>query len=359
MNREYQFFLSLNYMHDILNKYFDHIYVLYIDQLELDKIHDKLQGVVVEYYTGVDGRKDLDRYNKYVQSAKNREYQKILNPGSYGHLLSFINILRDARKHKYQNILILEPDIYFCKDFSNKLTSFMNNIKNYKLLYLGASQYKYYNENTWDKVKLENDNYYITYKTLGTFSIAINSSMYDKIINNLLEIKSPTDVCLVEIQQEYPNDCYVAYPNLICCDLTKSKTGVTRNQLEFNKLLRWDILSYDFQDVHIYQTEFKSWYEISITVNSYYDDYKLILLNKTGDIVYPELNKNNTSNTSNISILFFSNNNHVILRSTNIFISGSLIKKVNLQYVKMKMPAKVVTGLQNTSIKNYYMNNMN
>jgi GR25 family glycosyltransferase involved in LPS biosynthesis len=339
-------------MYDILNKYFDHIYVLYIDQDELDRIQAKLIGVKVEYYMGVDGRKELDRYNKYVQNAKNREDEKILNPGSYGHILSFTNILRDARKHKYQNILILEPDIYFCRDFTNKLDDLMNSIKHYKLLYLGASQYKYYNEHTWNNIK-EKDNYYLAYKTLGTFSIAIDSSMYDIIIKNLLEIKAPTDVCLVNIQEEYPNDCLVSYPNIICCDITKSKTGVTRNQLEFNKLLRWDLIKYDFTDIHTYQTEYKSWYEINLTVNSYYDDYKLLLLDKSDNILYPELNISNTNDTNNISILFFSNNNHAILRSTSIFISKSMIKKVNSQYIKLKISNKTKNPeLQHNNINN-------
>ena len=104
-----------------LNTYFDNIYLLYIDDNELNNIKPKLEkkGIIVEYFKGFNGHLEKEKYDLYLNNFNNNPVyeMKPLNCGSFGHIMSFINILKDARENNYVKILILEPDIYFCEQF--------------------------------------------------------------------------------------------------------------------------------------------------------------------------------------------------------------------------------------------------
>ena len=95
-----------------LNKHFDNIYLLYISQKEINKVKHKLykHNIKVQYFKGVNGKKEL--YDKYKNFHNKKRISSI---GAFGHLHSFINILKDAINNNYNKILILEADIYFCR----------------------------------------------------------------------------------------------------------------------------------------------------------------------------------------------------------------------------------------------------
>lgn len=216
---------------------FSHVYALYIYENELVNITHKLNhyGIQFEPFKGTIGI-DCELHKKYK-----------LTPGSFGHVCSFISILQDAIKNNYENILVIEPDVYFCSDFADRFVK----RDDFKLYYLGASQNKFYREETWPKIEIK-DNYYNPYKTLGTFALAIDNSVYQEIIDLLVHYEKPTDVALIEIQEKYNKECYVAYPNVICCDVihsTTSKRPTVIKQLDIMKNYRWT-LKYDIFNLY-------------------------------------------------------------------------------------------------------------
>ena len=270
----------------LLNKYFDNIYVLYIYQREIDKIKPKLlkHNVEVQYYEGYNGIVDNTGYNKYKHmclSRKKNEHKykiRLLTPGAYGHIKSFINILTDAINKKYKKILILEPDIYFCMDFEDKCEKYLK--MDYKILYLGAYQYKFFAVPTWKKIEKNNinmisDGYYHPYNTLGTFGIAMDSSIFNEYKNLLSNMNMSSDTYMTLLQQKYYHDSYVCYPNLICCDLTRSSTTKSRKQIDNMSKLRWNIIPYELIDTYVIKTVYKhkdvlpnTKYIITLSINS-------------------------------------------------------------------------------------------
>lgn len=250
----------------------NHNYVLFVSQKELVRAQHKfkdLPEINVEYFKGIIGAKDpryITYYNDYYKG--NKQGRMFLKPGEFGHVLSFLNILNDAKEKGYEYITVYEPDIYFCNGYCEKLTELMATIKEWDILYLGSMQGFYFGQSTWEKVALNTGtNYYKCHKSLGTFAIAIRSSMYEPIIEALGKYNEPTDVCLVTLQDKY--NCFVAYPNLVCSDVSSSGTNQLqrpKNHVEYMQKYRWNPADYVFTDVFIVPSTCTG--KIVITLNS-------------------------------------------------------------------------------------------
>lgn len=291
---------------NILNEHFDNIYVLYVNvpkkiNEDIEKVNTKMRrwvddqksisaditppelrnirpkietrDIQVQYFEGINGKDYDSGYDVYNENYK--KYSPTpLSPGSYGHLLSFRKIIRDAMMKKYKKILILESDIYFCENFFDNVAKYLE--LDYKLLYLGASQNMFYTEPTWEYIEernpdMDNNGYYQAYKTLGTFAIAIDSSIFGECEEQFQKLECPTDVCLTKIQDKYRSQCYVTYPNLICCNIVKSSTSHVRNrrvQLEFMENNRW-LREYDFNDIFLLRGIEGKEYDLVLEINSY------------------------------------------------------------------------------------------
>lgn len=350
----------------ILNNYFDNIYVLYIDNDELEKITPKLKkrSLNVQFFEGVNGYKIMDRYNIYARNFgifhKDNKDARLLNHGSFGHILSFINILKDARAKQYKKILILEPDIYFADNFDNLCKKYLE--MDYNMLYFGASQNMFYKEETWDYIDNHYQNelkqgYYYAHNTLGTFALAINSNMYSDCIDNLIKMEAPTDVSFIKLQNKYRDKCIVCYPNIICCDVTHSKTSMTKKQVDSMKSLRW-VLKYDFDDYVTLKTEMNCYYELEIDINSYFGNFTIKLFDNTNKQILPSINTNSCKyflHSNKLVIYFMSKSNTTILNVNHIFLDNVRIKKINKHYIKVKVPIDLVRKIRESDIGKYYM----
>ena len=105
---------------DYFNSIIDQIYVINMDKdHERLKILDKKMRKLGLEYIRVSGIDSEKIYSKYKNKTK-------LKPGQLGCLLSHINVLEDAIKNKYKNILVLEDDVYFIKIFMKNLKKNMN-----------------------------------------------------------------------------------------------------------------------------------------------------------------------------------------------------------------------------------------
>lgn len=276
----------------VINQHFDNIYVLYINAVELDRIKHKMKmmNIKVQYFKGVNGRIELrSKFDEYVQDKKeNNIRQHIPFIGSFGHIHSIINIIKDAIKKKYKKILILEPDIYFIYFFEDKVKKYLK--LDYKLLYLGASQQRWGDVDDYcpDKTSL---GYYHPYTTYGTFALGLDSSIFDKYLIELEMMNRQSDVCLVPIQNEYRDQCYVTYPNLISCDVTKSNTSlITKNQSMINDRFRWDN-NYIIKDRFLYSVTpnilVKIIFNIHLIINN--ENYSISVSDYNGKFILPQI----------------------------------------------------------------------
>lgn len=315
----------------ILNQYFDNVYVLFITQEEFNNIKYKIkkENIKVEYFLGVDGKKDYKG--------------NILTKGSGGHIMSFINILSDAINKRYHKILILEPDVYFCEEFSHNCKKYLD--MDYKLLYLGASQHKFYNDTTWNNIEIQNY-YYNAYKTLGTFAICIDSSIFKECVDRLTKMDKPTDVCLTDIQENYKDECFVAYPNIISCNVTNSSTGNSKSQLDAINNSKWS-LKYFVLDKFKFNVDTNTWYEIIMNIDYYYD-YFSIKIKYDKNLIFPLLDETNFRKfyiDNKIVVYIFTSSNKIKILSSDVFISSVHISDVHLltvnnklSYLKTKFP---------------------
>ena len=167
-------------------------------------------------------------------------------PGSLGILKTNKIIIDDAIKNNYKTILILQDDIILAKDFYPKfraaLSSIMNHNPDYKLIFLGAMQHK------WNNIIVPSISqpWYNCYTSAeGAFSVIIKNTCFQEMLEFITNYIMPIDSgALSFIQDKYPDDCYVIYPNIIISDIRDSDLRLARN-IE-NSIFRWNPNDYDF-----------------------------------------------------------------------------------------------------------------
>lgn len=220
-----------------INDYFDNIYVLNLDRRSdrLEKTKSKLNklGIKFKRFSAIDGNNlygDYDFTNFVVGKGM------LENKYALACFKSHIEIVKDAKLNNYNRILIFEDDILISKDIHIHIQK-LKNIKNWKLLYFGSSQYD------WNVQFIED--FFISKKTHGTFAYAIDSSIYDDIINldNNNNNNNTIDYLLTNIQYKYYGDCYTFYPNICIADVSNSDIRKETNQELHNKKMRWDLLN--------------------------------------------------------------------------------------------------------------------
>jgi GR25 family glycosyltransferase involved in LPS biosynthesis len=335
---------KINLCTHVLNKYFDNIYILYISDFELTRIKHKLSQfkipLSVEYFKGVNGKETLSKtFKEYydINSAK-KTSNYITKIGAFGHLHSTINIINDAIKKNYNKILLLEPDIYFSATFDDDVEQYLS--MDYKLLYLGASQHKwdFYNGN--DKLLSESKLYYANV-TYGTFAIGIDCSIFNEYLENLRRLESPSDVCLVPIQEKYKTGCIVTFPNLISCDITKSTTA-PRKKLQFDLIskFRWNS-NYIINDKLTYRVLPDVIYKVIIEINHFEKNRQLLFKisddfsDITPTIIIPNkyiLEKKNKIFDGNINtiidtyvIFIYTSSSNIYINTENIYIDDVIL----------------------------------
>ena len=231
-----------NFLHTIVDK----VYVINMDKDKermyiLDKKMKEL-GIKYQRITGVDGKKV---YPKYKDKTK-------LRPGQIGCLLSHLNILNDAIKNKYDNILVLEDDILFHRNFHNefkkKYNKLMKNEKNYDLIYLGCHQ-SLNGDGYWSRIKMKEE-YYENNTTDGTFAMLINKNIFQDIINFVENLELPIDTAISKyILSNNKYKTYSFFPHLIISDvsLLSNTYSRQRDMQKYIKSNKIDIKNFNLQ----------------------------------------------------------------------------------------------------------------
>lgn len=237
-----------------LNYYFDHIYVL-----NLDRRPDRLKNMVVSLnklgiynwskFSAIDGKKE-PHYSEWCNYKKQRmtqtekmKYQRkaIASAGSWAILKSMFLMLRDAIEKKWETILVFQDDLLFHKNFVDEFLSIPDKIpKNWKLLYLGATQHN------WEYVEYRTK-YYFPFSCDGAFAVAIHSSIFKELMNEIIKFDMPFDSgALKTIQKRYGRQCIVLSPNLAIADIRDSDLRNSRDLLNYSKKFRWNLNLYDY-----------------------------------------------------------------------------------------------------------------
>jgi GR25 family glycosyltransferase involved in LPS biosynthesis len=233
----------------MINNFFEKIYLLNLDKrsdkLEIVSKKLKKRNINFERFSAIDG--SLSKFdniwnniiNNYNDFDKKLGRKAIRSRGAMGCMLSIESIILDAKDKKYKNILILEDDIIFNKEFDNRILKIKNISTDWALIYLGASQYD------WNNIKFFNEDFYFAEKTCGTFAFGISSSYYDKILNLIKNYEVPIDTYFgYYFQPKFLSKCFVFKENLIIADVTSSDIRESRNQKLHASLMRWDLNRY-------------------------------------------------------------------------------------------------------------------
>lgn len=254
----------------VINQYFDHVYVLNLSRRMDRKVCmvQKLNhlNIKAEFFTAVDGytpecKKEYEAYFNIPLCQPNAhplekflKMKVITSPGAWGYLKTFSNILKDAKKRKFQRILCFDDDVLFHKDFENRFVELTKNISNHwKLLYLGASQQHWAipdNLSFPDKNKTKidkNASYYFPVYTDGSFALGIQSSIFDELLQSISKMDCSFDSGpLMDIVKKYPKACLVAFPNLVIADLSESNIRGAIDFFKWSKNYKWHLKDYNF-----------------------------------------------------------------------------------------------------------------
>lgn len=237
-----------------IENFFDKIYLLNLDRRKDRYNNMKLRLknnhiTKFERFSAIDGKDkqiEID-YFKYQVGNFNQIDTKlgrkgIPSAGSWAILLSMKNMINDALNKNYNNILVLQDDVFFIKNFKLQLTNLMNQIKDikWKLLYLGCSNHHWFKFNS----------NHLIYKPLGfcdgAFAVAIHRSIFREILNEIKMVLPFDSGPLKTIQMRYRDDCLVFNPNLIIADVSDSDCRKKRSQTTFAKKFGWDLRLYNF-----------------------------------------------------------------------------------------------------------------
>lgn len=183
-----------------LKNYFDKIYCINLDRRE-DRWNETLTELgkwgladSVSRYSAVDG-------NTLINDTP-------INNGELGILTTHINIINESKEKKYINILILEDDIEFTEKIK-LLDEYMSIVPNdWDMIYFGGN----HNKHMGKKINYLNDKIIKLEETYGIHCVAINSSIYDLILNVIDKRKKPIDVYYADIQKTY--NCYGFNPSI-------------------------------------------------------------------------------------------------------------------------------------------------
>lgn len=186
----------------------------------MKKISDYFNNI---YCINLKSRKDRwqqaqDEFKKFgiIDSIKRynaTDGSKVTNPnprllkGEVGILMTHINLIEMAKKRNYENILIMEDDVYFTDELNN-LEEYMNSVpENWDLLYFGANH-------VYGKLPLEiiNDKIVKLNYSVGLQCVAIKNTMFDKILDLIPNFEKQVDAYYGSLM----NNCnaYAFYRNI-------------------------------------------------------------------------------------------------------------------------------------------------
>jgi GR25 family glycosyltransferase involved in LPS biosynthesis len=236
-------------------KYFDsiHIYIINMEKKEsrMKLMKYRMNKIGLDNYSffkAIDGN---DSRYRVIYNALHTKHNN-MSKGSFGLILTYIYLLRDAHINNYEKILIFEDDVSFHKKFSTlikKHESLINGCE-YDIVWFGA------NQRCFTEIQLSSIKNISAYKpngeiyTYGTFGILIRKNGIRKMIktinlHNLSKLKPIDNMLNIMIACNKLNGI-VLFPFLVVPDVTESDNIGPRNQVSFCSRRKFDMVDYDF-----------------------------------------------------------------------------------------------------------------
>jgi GR25 family glycosyltransferase involved in LPS biosynthesis len=219
----FNFIKNTNFLDNYKNIHWDNIFIINLsrrnDRKEemLKKIQEE-NIINYEFIDAIDGN-TLSILETF-QELKNNKKTKIITPGHYACLQSHLKAIKIAKSRNYSSIMILEDDVFFCKNFLSKLLNLK--IPKYDMLYLGgiiSNKKLFFNE--WSICK----------NTMGAYGYILNSNLFDIIIEELEKGDIYVDVFYKQkIQKKYQT---ILLSDYIKTNLSSSDTS--EKSLQFIK----------------------------------------------------------------------------------------------------------------------------
>lgn len=239
---------------NLINTYFDRIYVLNLDRRPdrwalMKENLDKLGIYNYERFSATDGSlaphyQEWKHYSKMPLTRHEliRYKRKAIgSAGSWAILKASYRMLRDAKERGFKRILVLQDDLLFHKNFLVEFARVPSYVKNdWKLLYLGATQHN------WTRVLKSKHYYYPAGTADGAFAVGVDCSIFDELMKEIIKFNMPFDSgALRTLQERYLYDSIVLDPNLIIADIRDSDLRHSRDLVTFGKRFRWDTNLYN------------------------------------------------------------------------------------------------------------------
>ena len=359
----------------IINRYFDHVYILNLEK-RTDRKLAMLQklgrlGIKAEFVQAVDGysTQSLDEYYEYIKSdlgnhplELSQKRKMIMSSGAWGYLKTYDIILNDAKRRNFSRILCFDDDVIFHSDFESILIQRLSIIpQDWKLLYLGASQYVQeipQGLSYPDKTKLlidKKEPYYFPNTTDGSFAIGIDNSVFDVLLHDISKMNCSFDSgALRRINGIAPNKCFVVTPNLVIADVSESDIQGGRSQFEMSKKFHWELKNYDYpfkRDlVTVIIPVYNGQYTIEKAIRSIllqtYCELEVIVVNDASTDETTKVVKRLMNNDDRLRLIEFSDNrgvyaarNEAINNSSGVVIANqdaddiSLINRIEKQLI--------------------------
>lgn len=236
-----------------LNFYFSHTYVLNLDRRpdRLAAMKQSLKQVGIYNWTrwsALDGNEPPHydewcgyRRSRMTYNEKRRYHRKAIgSPGSWAILKSMYLMIKDAMKKRYHSILVLQDDLLFHQNFVSEFLKIPANVpKNWKLLYIGATQHN------WNHVEFRPRYYFPMGTADGAFAVGIHHSLYREMLEEISKFDMPFDSgTLKTLQKRYGRQCLILSPNLVIADIRDSDLRRSRDIQAYGKKFRWNIKNY-------------------------------------------------------------------------------------------------------------------
>lgn len=236
-------------------KYVDHIYVLNLyrrpDRFSATASRLQKEGIYTfEHFYAEDCRAVqysllFDTYSFYKRQKKLAKSWIVPSKGSFAILYSMYKMLMDAIIHNYDTILVFQDDLFFTLDFESKFTKHLRNAPNdWKLLYIGANDKKI----QFTKQKQFLSPFYSPRgQADGAFAVLIRKCLFEPLLKQI-NFQRPFDSGpLSRIQEQFPKQAIVIFPNLVIADVSESDCRENRPQEAFSKRVLWDMRQFQTQ----------------------------------------------------------------------------------------------------------------
>lgn len=242
-----------------------------------------------------------------ILSSKNKSL------GSYGLLLTYEKILRYALENNLSEILILEDDIYFHKDFNNLFKQYNNLMEDKDIIYLGTSQTEFQNSENLFNYDM-NEKYY----SYGTYAIILKKKIISLLYHSLRNKNLDIDILINHLfrKHQFELNTLIFYPPLVIPEVRDSLNMGTRVLNDF--LMKRRLLK--IKNNYLYVNKYLEYHNI--------DNHKRTKKENKFCFIIPSYN-NEEWVIKNIKSILYQNYTNYHIYYTNDMSTDNTLKKLN------------------------------